>query len=49
MSAALSEAVGAKRNTPTGLGGHPFDLELGRVPAPEDFPAEGCGPGCGCH
>jgi uncharacterized cupin superfamily protein len=28
----LSEAVGAKRNTPTGLGGHPFDLELGRVP-----------------
>ena len=32
-SKALSEAVGAKRNTPTGLGGHPFDLELGRVPA----------------
>ncbi len=31
-SKALSEAVGAKRNTPTGLGGHPFDLELGRVP-----------------
>lgn len=27
-----SEAVGAKRNTPTGLGGHPFDLELGKVP-----------------
>ncbi|HXJ55771.1 MAG TPA: YlbF family regulator [Candidatus Dormibacteraeota bacterium] len=24
-------------------------FELGRVPAPEDFPAEGCGPGCGCH
>ena len=31
-SRALSEAVGAKRNTPTGLGGHPFDLELGCVP-----------------
>jgi uncharacterized cupin superfamily protein len=31
-SKALSEALGAKRNTPTGLGGHPFDLELGRVP-----------------
>ena len=31
-SKALSEAVGAKRNTPTSLGGHPFDLELGRVP-----------------
>jgi uncharacterized cupin superfamily protein len=31
-SKALSEAVGAKRNTPTGLGGHPFDLELGRIP-----------------
>lgn len=29
----LSESVGAKRNTPTGLGGHPFDLELGKVPA----------------
>ncbi|MCX6955266.1 MAG: cupin domain-containing protein [Verrucomicrobia bacterium] len=29
----LSDAVGAKRNTPTGLGGHPFDLELGKVPA----------------
>ncbi|HEY4248617.1 MAG TPA: cupin domain-containing protein [Lacunisphaera sp.] len=28
----LSAAIGAKRNTPTGLGGHPFDLELGRVP-----------------
>lgn len=24
----LSIALGAKRNTPTGLGGHPFDLEL---------------------
>jgi cell fate (sporulation/competence/biofilm development) regulator YlbF (YheA/YmcA/DUF963 family) len=23
-------------------------FELGRVPAPEDFPAEGCGPTCGC-
>jgi cell fate (sporulation/competence/biofilm development) regulator YlbF (YheA/YmcA/DUF963 family) len=23
-------------------------FELGRVPAPEDFPAEGCGSGCGC-
>ena len=23
-------------------------FELGRVPAPEDFPAEGCGPSCGC-
>lgn len=32
-SKALSEAVGAKRRTPTGLGGHPFDLELGRLPA----------------
>lgn len=31
-SKTLSEAVGAKRNTPTGLGGHPFDLELGRIP-----------------
>ena len=31
-SKALSEAVGAKRHTPTGLGGHPFDLELGRIP-----------------
>lgn len=36
--AQLSETLGAKRNTPTGLGGHPFDLELGRVPP-------GC---CGC-
>lgn len=25
----LSIALGAKRNTPTGLGGHPFELELG--------------------
>ena len=24
-------------------------FELGRVPASEDFPAEGCGSGCGCH
>lgn len=28
----LSIALGAKRNTPTGLGGHPFDLELGKIP-----------------
>ena len=27
----LSLALGAKRNTPPGLGGHPFDLELGRL------------------
>lgn len=27
----LSIALGAKRNTPTGLGGHPFDLELDRL------------------
>ncbi len=27
----LSIALGARRNTPTGLGGHPFDLELGRL------------------
>lgn len=26
-----SLALGAKRNTPTGLGGHPFDLELSRL------------------
>src|SRR4051812_36753162 len=32
-SKGLSELVGAKRNPPPGLGGHPFDLELGRVPA----------------
>jgi len=23
-------------------------FELGRVPEPEDFPSEGCGPSCGC-
>jgi uncharacterized cupin superfamily protein len=34
----LSIALGAKRNTPTGLGGHPFDLELSKL-APR---------GCGC-
>lgn len=34
----LSIALGAKRNTPTGLGGHPFDLELGEL-----APGE-----CGC-
>ncbi len=28
FSKELSIALGAKRNTPTGLGGHPFDLEL---------------------
>jgi len=28
----LSIALGALRNTPAGLGGHPFDLELGRLP-----------------
>ena len=34
----LSLALGAKRNTPPGLGGHPFDLELSQL-----------GPGeCGC-
>jgi uncharacterized cupin superfamily protein len=27
----LSLALGAQRNTPTGLGGHPFDLELNRL------------------
>lgn len=31
MSKELSIALGAKRNTPTGLGGHPFDLELNRL------------------
>jgi uncharacterized cupin superfamily protein len=36
--AQISESLGAKRNTPTGLGGHPFDLELGKL-APGD---------CGC-
>jgi uncharacterized cupin superfamily protein len=34
----LSIALGAKRNTPTGLGGHPFDLEFGKL-----APGE-----CGC-
>jgi uncharacterized cupin superfamily protein len=34
----LSIALGAQRNTPTGLGGHPFDLELGKL-----VPGE-----CGC-
>jgi uncharacterized cupin superfamily protein len=34
----ISIALGAKRNTPTGLGGHPFDLELDRLAAGE----------CGC-
>lgn len=34
----LSIALGAKRNTPIGLGGHPFDLELGKL-----APGE-----CGC-
>jgi uncharacterized cupin superfamily protein len=27
----LSIALGAARNTPTGLGGHPFDVEIGRL------------------
>ncbi len=27
----LSIALGAKRNTPTGLGGHPFEVELGKI------------------
>lgn len=27
----LSLALGAERNTPTGLGGHPFDLELSKL------------------
>lgn len=27
----LSIALGAKRNTPTGLGGHPFDVEFGKL------------------
>jgi uncharacterized cupin superfamily protein len=27
----LSIALGARRNTPTGLGGHPFDLELSKL------------------
>ena len=34
----LSIALGAKRKTPTGLGGHPFDLELGKLEAGQ----------CGC-
>lgn len=34
----LSIALGAQRNTPSGLGGHPFDLELSRL-----APGE-----CGC-
>lgn len=38
MSKELSIALGAKRTTPTGLGGHPFELELTRL-----GPAE-----CGC-
>lgn len=28
----LSIALGAQRNKPTGLGGHPFELELGKLP-----------------
>ena len=31
MSKEVSIALGAKRNTPPGLGGHPFDLELSRL------------------
>jgi len=31
LSKELSVALGAKRNTPAGLGGHPFDLELSRL------------------
>ncbi len=38
FSKELSLALGAKRNTPTGLGGHPFDLELQKL-----APGE-----CGC-
>ena len=34
----ISIALGAKRNTPPGLGGHPFDLELSRLEPGE----------CGC-
>ena len=33
----LSISLGAKRNTPAGLGGHPFDLELGKL-APGECP-----------
>ena len=35
----LSIALGAKRNTPTGLGGHPFELELVKL-----GPGESCCP-----
>lgn len=38
MSKELSIGLGAKRNTPTGLGGHPFDVEYGKL-----APGE-----CGC-
>jgi uncharacterized cupin superfamily protein len=38
FSKELSIALGAKRNTPSGLGGHPFDLELQKL-----LPGE-----CGC-
>ncbi len=31
FSKEVSLALGAKRNTPTGLGGHPFDLELQKI------------------
>lgn len=31
MGRQLSEALGAVRNAPVGRGGHPFDLELGRL------------------
>jgi uncharacterized cupin superfamily protein len=31
----LSIALGAKRNTPTGLGGHPFEVEFGKLAAGE--------------
>lgn len=33
----LSIALGAQRNAPTGLGGHPFDVELGKL-APGECP-----------
>ncbi len=33
----LSLALGAKHDTPTGLGGHPFDVELGKL-APGETP-----------
>src|SRR6185312_9902965 len=32
FSKELSIALGAQRNTPSGLGGHPFDLELQKLP-----------------